>query len=351
MKNKRTAMAFSALLILIFHLWIPLFPGNEPENFIKQVSYIGVDMFFFLSGWSLAIRPITDPKAFLISRFRAIYLKFALLAVVACVYSGWPLSRLLRVVTGVELFTKGGGAFLWFLPAIMLFYIGFAFWPQILAPVVHFQPRVPATMAQDEPGVPILTAQDKPRVPALTIKLGTILMWAVPALLLTWCTNYTQIVIVWNRIPIFLLGYHLCRSNFGQDLMKDLRRQTIWGAGLTLVGLVLLYFFGYRLRLQIPITDMFYVTAIPAGVGLVLLVSRIPERRILRAMGSATLEMYGIQMIFGFKLANRILKITGNKSLTNLVVFSLIILISVGVQRGYHFLETKVMSVWRSRRS
>ena len=49
MKNKKSIMAFAALQILIFHLWINL-SSSEIENFIKQISYIGVDIFFFLSG-------------------------------------------------------------------------------------------------------------------------------------------------------------------------------------------------------------------------------------------------------------------------------------------------------------
>ena len=82
-ENKKSVSVIAALLILIFHLWIPV-TGSNTENFLRQISYIGVDIFFFLSGLSL-VKPIVSRKAFYLNRFKNVYLKFAFFAVFAAI--------------------------------------------------------------------------------------------------------------------------------------------------------------------------------------------------------------------------------------------------------------------------
>ena len=125
MANKKSIMAISALLILFFHFWVSVFRGNETELFLRQIAAVGVDMFFFVSAYSLGKNHIEKYGSFVFSRFQAVYLKFILFAIVAFVCAKWNFARLLRVIFAVELFQKGGGAFLWFLPAIMLIYVIF----------------------------------------------------------------------------------------------------------------------------------------------------------------------------------------------------------------------------------
>ena len=80
MKNKKAIMFFSSLLILIFHLWINIFDRAsnlfEVENFLRQLCYIGVDIFFFLSCYSISKHEIKDYKKFICSRFIKVYLVF-----------------------------------------------------------------------------------------------------------------------------------------------------------------------------------------------------------------------------------------------------------------------------------
>ena len=49
MKSKRVLMGFAALLIFLFHFYIPL----SSEGNIFAFAYLGVDIFFFVSAYSL----------------------------------------------------------------------------------------------------------------------------------------------------------------------------------------------------------------------------------------------------------------------------------------------------------
>ena len=72
MKNKKVIMTFSSLMIIIFHLWINLSLKNtkinEIETFIRYISFIGVDIFFFLSAYSLERSKINNYLEFIKSR-------------------------------------------------------------------------------------------------------------------------------------------------------------------------------------------------------------------------------------------------------------------------------------------
>ena len=122
MQNKKTIMTFSALFIVIFHMWINV--TNSPiEMYLRQICVIGVDLFFFLSAYSIGKRKNIEYKKFIIDRFLKIYLKFIIFACIAAFYLKWDISKFIKVILGIELFNKGGGSFLWFIPGIMLVYL------------------------------------------------------------------------------------------------------------------------------------------------------------------------------------------------------------------------------------
>ena len=52
-------MGYAALLIVLFHFYIPVF-NNVAETFIYRSAYIGVDLFFFVSASSLSIKSQID---------------------------------------------------------------------------------------------------------------------------------------------------------------------------------------------------------------------------------------------------------------------------------------------------
>ncbi len=294
MKNKKSIMAFAALQILIFHLWINL-SSSEIENFIKQISYVGVDIFFFLSGYSLYRSDTDNYKQFIGNRFRNVYGKFILFALLAAWINKWDVGYVLKVISGIDLIQNGGKAFLWFLPALMLFYL-----------IVPLYKKFDA----------------KNRMLAVSI-LGVV--WITVALLFTYVVKTVPIAIWWNRIPIFFIGYYLAGS---QIIDKIADHKAVWLAGFALilaVDVLLVYRYAYKVKLNQPIEDMFYILVIPLAIGIAYLVSRIKENRLIRAIGSSSLELYALQMIFGYTWANRILSMTQSILITNIATMLLLI--------------------------
>ena len=88
MKSKRSIMGYAALLIVLFHFYIPVF-NNVAETFIYRSAYIGVDLFFFVSASSLSKKSQIDYLPFVANRFRAVYIPFVIFSVIAFVYKKW----------------------------------------------------------------------------------------------------------------------------------------------------------------------------------------------------------------------------------------------------------------------
>lgn len=305
-------MTFSALQILFFHLWVYIFPGNEIEAFIRQTAYIGVDVFFFLSGYSLSYRKIDNYKEFISSRIRSVYLKFILFALVAWSIKNWSFLHFFKIASGINLLQKGGGAFLWFLPFIMILYFIFPLFQK-----AH---------------------QKAPYLTGILIATG----WIITGLLVTNFTSYKSMFIFWNRIPIFLLGFYLANANFFKKILQDKYLCLILGLFLFSCGEILLYFYGYKNKMMIPFIDTFYIIAIPAAIGVVLICSLIPENRLIKEIGSSTLEMYAIQMIFGYTLANKLMIYSLPKVCVNIITFSGIIIASILIQKLLNLIIKKI---------
>ena len=101
--TKKYIAAVAALEILLYHCWIPVFRFGTPlagaERFLLASSYCGVDIFFFLSAYTLVLRPVTD-------------------------YGGFILNRAVKILP-LFLIAWALGHFIWFLPAIMVMYLVF----------------------------------------------------------------------------------------------------------------------------------------------------------------------------------------------------------------------------------
>lgn len=296
MKNKKSIMLFSSLLILIFHLWINIFDRTnnlfEIENFIRKICYIGVDIFFFLSSYSISKIEIKNYKKFILNRFIKIYLVFILFAIIGTIYLKWDLKTFLLTISGIELFIKGGGSFLWFVPALMIIYI--------LLPLFN-------------------KIQNKYKI------IIMIIIWLLFTIVISMYTNYNQIFIFTNRIPIILLGYYCSKKCIFDKL--DTKKYLILMILLLILGIFLIYKFNH---ITCPyINDVFYLISIPFIMGLILLTNLIPTNKIIDKLGSSTLEMYCIQMVFGFKVASKIYEIFKNALVSNFITLTLIIFLSV----------------------
>ena len=297
--NKKFLQVIAAFQILFFHLWAPL-TSTQIEQFILKTAYVGVDMFFFLSAYSLAGREI-DYVPFLKDRVLKLYAKFAFFVLIMALFSkSFGVIRAVKSLTFIEFFQKGGGAFLWFIPAILIFY---AVYPLFLKWNSRFK------------------------------VIWVLLIWLTGSVFAEHVLSYTAVFIFTNRIPVILAGYLFktyCTKN------NNLRRSFIV---LIAAGGLLLHMYGFKVRLNFPIKDMFYVLAIPSVLGLVTLSSYVKKYAVTESLGSITLELYAVQMIFGQRILIFAYNIFNkNALLTNIFVTGVMLLltyiISYVIKRG-----------------
>lgn len=298
MQNKKTIMVVSALFILIFHLWVNITTFIE-ESIIRQICVVGVDLFFFVSAYSISKKKEIIYKDFIINRLTDIYLKFILLTIIYVIYTSKGLLDFIKIILGIDLFIKGGGSFLWFLPSIMIIYVLLPLYKNIdnkykkLCPIISF------------------------------------VLFLILSISLSTFTNYSEIFILLNRIPIIMLGYYIAKYN----VLEILKNKKIIYAITTLLLVLIGYIISYKAifnRIEITyLYDIKYILNIPLELGLIMLLDLIKDNKVTSLLGSITLELYGLQMIFGFKLANKLFISLKNPILTNIVTFIIIILLSL----------------------
>lgn len=296
MKNKKLIMFFSALLILIFHFWINIFERTSAfydiETFIRQICFIGVDIFFFLSSYSISKRSIENYKEYIFLRFKKIYIPFIIFSLIAMIYFKLDVKTFILTISGLNLFIKGGGSFLWFVPTIMIVYM--------LLPLFN-------------------------KINNKYKGIIAIFIWLLFTVVVSLNSSYSQVLIFTNRVPIILLGCYLSKNKIIDKLSK--KNYLLIMSFLLIIGILLLY--NFKDVNIVYIKDLFYLTAIPLTLGLILLLDLIPQNKITNILGNVTLEMYGIQMIFGYKLEGLIFSLLGNALLTNILTILIIILISL----------------------
>ena len=287
--NKKFLQVIAAFQILFFHLWAPL-TSTQIEQFILKTAYVGVDMFFFLSAYSLAGREI-DYVPFLKDRVLKLYAKFAFFTLIMALFSkSFGVIRAVKSLMFIEFFQKGGGAFLWFIPAILILYI---IYPLFLKWNSRFK------------------------------VIWVLLIWLTGSVFAEHVLSYTAVFIFTNRIPVILAGYLFktyCTKN------NNLRRSFIV---LIPLGALLLHMYGFKVRLNFPIKDMFYVLAIPSVIGLVMLSSYVKKYAVTESLGSITLELYAVQMIFGQRILIWAYNVFNkNALLTNIFVTGVMLLLA-----------------------
>ncbi len=291
-------------MILIFHLWINI-TSFKIESYIREICIIGVDIFFFISAYSISKRKIINYKEFLTNRFINVYLKFILLAIIYGVYKKISPVLFIKTILGIELFENGGGSFLWFIPAIMIMYIL----------------------------LPLYKKIDNNRY----VFPITCVIYLISVIALSLLTNINTIFIFLNRIPILLCGYYFAKDNILEKLSK--KNYYILASILTICGLLLTYIlFINRLNVR-WFYDINYIFNIPLIIGIILLFDNVKTNKLFDAVGNSTLEMYGLQMIFGFKIANVIYTITNSRLLTNILV--LFVIITLSILLSYNFKKIK----------
>ncbi len=300
-KSKRTIMGVAALLILIFHFYIPIFKGIQIGRQIASLGFIGVDLFFFVSGISCGKKNDNKYLTFLVNRLISVWLPFATFSLVAAIYAHWAVKKYFLTVFGIELFTRGGSSFCWFLPGIMLFYI--------VAPFFSSLKR-------------------KWGMPAFLIPLG---IWLVTAVAIYIGNQFgignDAILILVNRLPIFILGMWFDKLDFIPRKLWIL----ITAMGLTLGSAVL-----YYCCIVIRTNDSKYLLAIPFVLGAAIAIDKLAQSyrlkiKPLQWLGGFTLELYALQMIFGFKLIGKISKVIGTNAGAFWITVAILAVVSFGL--------------------
>lgn len=314
-KTQKPLLGVAALLILIFHLLPVLWTGGAIatlSQFVTLTAYIGVDMFFFLSGYVLVFSRTDNYFAYLKRRLLKIYPIFLLSGIVYILLGFAKPDTMLKTWLGISLFERGGGSFLWFLPSIMIVYI--------LGP---------------------LYLRLQKRLGALPTLISALVLWTGLAFLLeaVLCDHSANIFLM--RIPIVLLGIYFA-SHEGKWRVS---RQCAVGALLLLSGLCLTWSFGFRTRLSEPLTDMFYLAAIPETLGLVFLGDALFARikpRVMGFLGRISLELYCVQMTVGALLFGKLLPVFSDKWLASVAAIAAVVLISYLLQTAWNLALRKI---------
>lgn len=315
MKTKRLLMGLAAILILVFHFWMPL-TASPIETNIYRSAYLGVDIFFFVSAYSLSQRKHISWLKFMGNRLLYVYAPFVVMCLMAALYKGWTLRKLSMALCGVSFFLAGGGSFLWFAIAIMLVYMV-------------------------APGM--IKLKEKFGYGAAVIVM---IAWLVLVCILQFVFSYTTIFILINRIPIMIIGF------FYDDLRKILnRRYAIAGIIIGLVvGACIVYNYCGNVRLNKPISDIYYILVIPFTVSLIMLIDFIETKfpfkcRPLDFIGGLTLEIYGMQMIFGYDIESKVFKMLKQTtmSLSILKLISFLVTVCLLIMISWIFSKIKTV--------
>ena len=140
--HRTELMGLAAFLILFFHVWVPVFRSipvlRQGEGFFKRISFLGVDVFFFLSGMGLP-RSMKNHSLgeYYYRRIRRIIFPFICAALLSWPTRGWTVQEFLFAVTGFGFWSESIYYFLWFIPAIFTLYLLFPLYYRFLSSCAH----------------------------------------------------------------------------------------------------------------------------------------------------------------------------------------------------------------------
>ncbi len=183
-KYRGAIMGMAALWILFFHEWQILATGGgkiaEIEMFIKRIGFCGVDIFLFLSGIGLVFAiGKGNILSFYYRRLKRVYLPFLIVAIIRFITEKWQPDFFRNNILCINFYKTNMYSFLWFVPAILTFYLLFPLYYKIFD-----------------------KAKDK------TLFTGTILLLWLALSLFARDTLRGDLWGFTNRIPVFLLGIH-----------------------------------------------------------------------------------------------------------------------------------------------
>lgn len=300
-KAKQPIMGVAALFIFLFHLF-PVSRGSEALSsivrYIVITGYIGVDIFFFLSAYMSFFSDTSDYFGYVKRKFIHIYPIFILSCILYIIMGKLSKTQALLTVLGVQFILNGGGSMIWFIPAIMIFYLAVPFYLKLVRKMNNIK-----------------------------LLLISLTIWIGIMLILEKFTDNHSLNIFLCRLPIIFLG--LCLA--GYEGKWKLNIKVYVGILLIVMGAVLNYNFGYMIKANFPVSDIFYVTAIPYVIGLVLCSDVLFVRMefyVFDALGKVSLEIYCLQMVFGSLIYGRAIHYVNNSLVAFCIVFAIVYILS-----------------------
>ncbi|MBO5342834.1 MAG: acyltransferase [Ruminococcus sp.] len=313
-KYRSAIMGMAALWILFFHEWQMTItePGKaaEIESYIKRIGFCGVDIFLFLSGMGLVYAiGKSNILTFYYRRLKRVFLPFFIVGLIRFITEKWETTVFWKNIFCVNFYQTNMYSFLWFVPAILTFYLLFPLYYKIYE-----------------------KASDK------TLFTGAMfILWLGIAL---YCRNSLRADLwgFFNRIPVFLFGIH---AGYLSKTKKDAFSKTTWLslAVILAAGLYFAYLANFiGVGFIVPTSNCFLpnlliAVSYPFVIAKLLdMLSSIPKINIIgngiakffSFFGLFSLELYCVQEWLG----GRILPKMANNSpfMKNFAVFSISII-------------------------
>ncbi len=297
-KSKQPIMGLAAMLVILYHL-LPMPRSHDLPSvilrYILMTAYVGVDIFFFMSGYMAFFSNTDNYFKYIKRKFLRIYPLFIICCILGLAIGNVTVDKLLPTLLGLDLIKSGGGSFLWFIPALMMIYLFLPFYIKLI--------------------------KRQGRNKALIIVL---LIWGLVMILLEKATENHSVNILLCRLPIVFIGSYLAQCEGKISKSKKL----CIGIPLLIAGIFLTWEYGFMQRTNYIFTYSFYVLAIPHSLGLVFICDTVFSRfnfKILKYIGNMSLELYCLQMLLGSLLVSNFIRFTGNVNLTFLISFTVIL--------------------------
>ena len=300
-KTKQPIMGIAALLIILYHLF-PVSRSSDVVSgvirFIVMTGYIGVDIFFFMTGYMAYYSDTSNYFSYIKRKFLHIYPIFIFCCILYVIMGKLSITKAVLTVFGIEFILNGGVSMIWFIPAIMVFYLAVPIYLKLVRKMNNIK-----------------------------LLIISLVIWAGIMLALENFTDNHSLNIFLCRLPIILLSLFLA----GYEGKWRVNIKAGVGVVLLVVGIALNYNFGYMIKLAFPISDIFYVTAIPYVMGIVLCADTLfakVKSYIFSALGKVSLELYCIQMVFGSLIFGRAIRYVNSSIVAFFIVFAIIFILS-----------------------
>ena len=306
-KTKQQVMGLAALFIILFHLF-PVSRNNDVLNsvvrYVVMTGYIGVDIFFFMTGYMAYFSNTDNYFRYIKRKFLNIYPLFIFSCVLFIIMGKLSITKALLTLSGIDFIMNGGGSLLWFIPAIMIFYLLVPFYLKLVRKMNNIQ-----------------------------LFLIAITVWILIMLALENFVGNHSINIFLCRLPIILFGMTLAKY----EGKWKVSHKFISALLLLMIGIFLTGRFAYTVKVNFLISDIFYIVAIPYVFGIILLTDVIfgkIKSYLLNFLGKISLELYCFQMIFGSLIFGKVIRYVNGGVLAFIIVFAIIAVLSYLINSG-----------------